>query len=120
MIQHPIPDLQTIHKMVEVMRDNTFENKSQVIQDLFESKGVQNYFSTAMEPRDQRSIRLYSPELSWQSQDSVGILGNSVSVTQEALGYGTAIIKVGWYREYLVYPIYFCKRKYLLSSMARL
>ena len=44
-----IADLRARHKLVVVMCDNACENKSQEIQEFFESVGVQNHFSTPKE-----------------------------------------------------------------------
>ncbi len=41
--------LRTRHKLVVVMRDNAGENKSQEIQEFFESVGLRNHFSTPKE-----------------------------------------------------------------------
>jgi hypothetical protein len=42
-----IAELRQLHELVVVMRDNAGENKSREIKEFFESKGIQNYFSTA-------------------------------------------------------------------------
>jgi hypothetical protein len=44
-----IADLQYVHKLVVVMRDNAVENKSQEMEELFESKGIRDHSSTARE-----------------------------------------------------------------------
>jgi hypothetical protein len=44
-----IADLLARHKLVVDMRDNAGENKSQKIQEFFESLGVRNHFSTPKE-----------------------------------------------------------------------
>jgi hypothetical protein len=44
-----IADLRARHKLVVIMRCNAGENKSQEIQEFFESVGVRNHFSTPME-----------------------------------------------------------------------
>ncbi len=45
-----ISDISGKHEVMVVMRDNGGENSSKEIKQLFTSKGVQNYFSTAFEP----------------------------------------------------------------------
>jgi hypothetical protein len=44
-----IAELREKHTIFVVMRDNSGENKSQKICDFFESKGIQNYYSTPFE-----------------------------------------------------------------------
>jgi hypothetical protein len=44
-----IADLRARHKLVVVMLNNAGENKSQEIQEFFESVGVQNHFSMPKE-----------------------------------------------------------------------
>ena len=44
-----IADLRTKHRLVVIVRDNAGENKSQGVKEFFESKGIQNHFSTARE-----------------------------------------------------------------------
>ncbi len=45
-----IAHLRAMHRLGAGVRDNAGENKSQEIKEFFESKGIQNYFST---PREQ-------------------------------------------------------------------
>ncbi len=45
-----IADLQAMHRLVVLVRDNAGENKPQEIKEFFESKGILNHFNT---PREQ-------------------------------------------------------------------
>ncbi len=80
-----IADLQTMHKLVVVMSNNAGENKWREIQDFFESKGIQNHFSTSCEHTQNgpaESTINQSPEQSWQSQEEdFGSMADASNVT---------------------------------------